>query len=198
MPSCWGSCRARGQPARMPMVRRIALPMANRREDILIRKPWHGRRRDKLVIVATAPSRRWPAPCFTCDSRCEVSVSPGEEHHSATAADRPIVAFERLADHFLHTHEVMSPRLQPAQPAADTAHAGGQAGRLRPGGFVAHAFVWRNATRRALLHLREQCRTAVRDHRRQCGALGGNHIGHHSRRHSMCCILACGFQGSRE
>jgi sugar O-acyltransferase (sialic acid O-acetyltransferase NeuD family) len=141
----------------------------------------------KLVIVGDSAFAEVACEYFTCDSRYEVSGFAVEGAHLKRdrLLERPIVAFERLADHFPpHTHEVYVAIVYSQLNRLRTRlmQAAKQAGYGLASFVSPHAFVWRNA------QLGEHCFIFENNVVQPFVTIGdnvvlwsGNHIGHHSR-----------------
>jgi sugar O-acyltransferase (sialic acid O-acetyltransferase NeuD family) len=141
----------------------------------------------KLVIVGDSAFAEVACEYFTCDSRYEVSGFAVEGAHLKRdrLLDRPIVAFERLADHFPpSTHEVYVAIVYSQLNRLRTRlmQVAKQAGYGLASFVSPHAFVWRNA------QLGEHCFVFENNVVQPFVTIGdnvvlwsGNHIGHHSR-----------------
>jgi sugar O-acyltransferase (sialic acid O-acetyltransferase NeuD family) len=141
----------------------------------------------KLVIVGDSAFAEVACEYFACDSRYEVSGFAVEAAHLRRdrLLDRPVVAFERLADHFPpQTHEVHVAIVYSQLNRLRTRlmQAAKQAGYGLASFISPHAFIWRTA------QLGEHCFIFENNVVQPFVRIGdnvvlwsGNHIGHHSR-----------------
>lgn len=141
----------------------------------------------KLVIVGDSAFAEVACEYFTYDSRYEVSAFAAEESYLKRdrLLGRPIVAFERLTEHFSpHTHEVYVAIVYSELNRLRTRlmRAAKQAGYGLASYVSPHAFIWRNA------QVGEHCFIFENNVVQPFVTIGdnvvlwsGNHIGHHSR-----------------